>query len=287
MIRKRFLSILFAVGILSAGLLILHFANVATNDPPTVFAQSFEPFTRTFTIPASASVQYIPTCTTGQTGCIPNLKQIGHTVTEATTAGVLGRCGSLLDFSNDQVNWYTFAAGSTSTLSTQGITSYSANGYYNYYRIKLSACNVTQTVTYVGYSSPLPLQNISTAATDTIASVVPIISNSFTPFVIQSMSCLNTNGATAYLQFLVTNTNSTPALGTDDFLDIAIPANNLPISYPLNLTLQSLSQQAGYNYFWMGAATTFKGSTAVSEPVYCTFEFNLSGPYVPYNPPSS
>jgi hypothetical protein len=254
---------------------------------PDVQAQSFEPFYKVFNVPASGSVQYIPSCTTGTAGCIPNFKQVGHSVTEQTAAGVSGFCQSLLDFSVDNVKFSTLAAGTTSTLNTQGVVSYSANGYYNYYRIKVGPCNAPQTITYVGYSNVLPLQNISTAGTDTITGPVPVLSNLFVPAVIQSFTCLNTNSSAAYLQLMVTPTSATPTLGgASVFLQIPL-AGSAEYTFPVNLTLQSLSQIAGYNYLWIGAATAFSGSTPVTNPVYCTFQFNLSGPYTPFNPPSS
>lgn len=255
------------------------------NNPPSVQAQSFEPFSRTFIIPFSASNQYIPSCTTGSTGCIPNFKQVAHTITESVSATPDTTCESLLDFTSDGTHYFTMAAGGATPTSTS--VTYSANGYYQGYRIKVGPCSVAQTITYTGYSGAEPVNNITSAQTYYFTGAQAILSNPFTPPVIQSLNCTNTNNSLAFIQLLFTTTNSAPSLGSSaDELDIPIAAS-ASYSFPnTNFDFLSLSLNASATYFWMGAATALRGSTAVSDPVYCTIQWNTSGPYVPFNPPS-
>ena len=126
------------------------------NTPPTVQAQGGSFFSRTFHVPVSSFTQYIPACTTGQTGCIPNYEQVGQTInyTFATNPGsqLLANCAILLDGSNDGTNWVTF--GASGNAFGQQVGSFSANSYYPFRRLKIPECSESAiTIVYIGYGS--------------------------------------------------------------------------------------------------------------------------------------
>lgn len=254
--------------------------------PPAVQAQSFEPFSRTFSVPYSASNQYILSCTTSSSGCIPNFKQVAHTVTEATVGTPDVSCESLLDFTNDGTHYFTLAGGGATPTSTT--VTYSANGYYQGYRIKTGPCSVPQTITYTGYSVTVPLNNVTSASSISFENVTSLLPSQFLPPVIESLNCLNTNTSTAYLQLMLTASATEPPLGTalDIFLQLGIPAGANYTFSNTNFDFLSLSASSLAVYSWIGAATAYNGSTPVSDPVYCTIQWNFSGPYSPFNPPS-
>lgn len=272
------------VALLSAGLFMVD----SLIPPSRVKAQSFEPYSKTFTIPAFLSGnQYIPACTTGSTGCIPNFKQVSHSVIETIGSVPSGECASELDFSSDNATFFTFAGGVATLGASSAAATYSGNGYYQYTRIKVWPCSVAQTITYTGYSTPQPLAPVSEFRSVNFTTAAADVAGPQTiPLLFQSFQCLNTNASTVFLQMLFNSSSSVPTLGgTSDFLDIAIPAGFY--SYPqANFTFASISQSSVYTYFWVGASTTLKGATGVTDSVYCTFQFNVSGPFFPFNPPS-
>ena len=257
--------------------------------PPTVEAQGAGSanFTRTFSLPASASPQYIPACTATGTNCIPNYKQIAHSVTMILPATPTLLCASLLDFSADGTNFLTLASGQVQQASTTGTLF--ANGYEPYIRIKVLPCNEPQTVIYTGYSTVVPTVPVATSIDVNVTGGPSlIISNPPTPLVISGFNCLNTGSSVAYGQlFLTAAATPTPTLGTGIALNFAIPANGT-YTYPGALfTFYSLSLMSSLNYLWLGAATGHGGGTGASSPIDCTFTYNGTGPYYPFNPPSS
>ncbi len=255
---------------------------------PQVEAQGFAPASKTFTVPSFLSGnQYIPACTISQNGCINNIKAVSHSVVEQLSAVPSGECASELDFSSDNVKYFSFAGGITTLAASTAAATYTGNGYYNYVRVKLWPCSVTQTITYTGYSVSQPIAPISQFRSVNFTTAAALVAGPQTiPLVMQSFQCLNTNASTAFLQLLLNSSPTPPTLGSaSDFLDIAIPTGLY--SYPgSNFTFASLSQSSVYSYFWAGASTTLAGATGVTDPVYCTFQYNVSGPFFPFNPPS-
>ena len=272
---------------------------LSVSNPVKVEAQGTgqNTFSIAFSLPASTSVQYIPACTaTVTTGCIPNFNQVGHSVI-VTSKGVGLGCEVLIDGSENNTNFNTIAAlepysDSSGAANLRGLAS--ANGYFPYTRLKVFACTVGMSITYIGYGSQLPILPASTSFIQNIAAITQIRTvlgggsgNAIlTPMVLEGFECSNPDSATAYLQLWAAT--GTPTLGTGYQYQVAIPGNSVFTYSGPPINLFSLNPNVAHQlYFYGGASTAAGGSTAVSTSLNCNFQINPAGPYYPFNPPSS
>jgi hypothetical protein len=252
--------------------------------PPSVQAQGFEPFSKTFYIPAGLTTTIIPACTTGSSGCIPNYKQVAHQISD-TFAGSssASNCGILIDGSTENSSFFTLAAlpPGPATLNEAFVSS--VNGYFPYVRLKAFPCSVAQTITYVGFSTPLPFLNQSFNAWDKVSTVTSIAAFP-SAFLLNSFSCSNNAATAAYLQVFFTATS--PTLGTGFFYEFGLPANSTHVFPGPAINSYASSSGLTSTNLYAGAVTTQGGSTAVGTPIDCNFQLNPSGPFFPFNPPS-
>lgn len=267
------LTLLGAVGLICAALLF-----VGNREPSTVQAQSFEPFSRTFTINPSGSATYIPACTTTQNNCIPNFKQVGHQISTTFSTPPSAGCVSQLQGSNDNAHFFPLVSTNLGFTSVGIQSAAVTNGYFPYLRILVNSCNLIQTVTYVGFSTPIPNNSQSITAWQEISSITTI-AEFVTPFLVNGMSCTNNSGSPAYLQLSFAHTIP-PNLGSGFNFEVGIPAGEVYVfsGPPIN-SLATTNSLAATN-FYAGAATDQSGSTAVSTPLDCNFQINPYGPYV-------
>jgi hypothetical protein len=234
--------------------------------PAHVEAQGFEPFIKTFTLPASASVQYILPCTTGSTNCIPNFKQVAHTVTYkyTTSTNLVSACGILLDGSIDNSTWQTFAANGNAVGAQNG--SFNADGYYPFYRIKLTACTYSAvTITYVGYGSTLPVETIPyPAAGNTYSLKAPaIVQRWATPATLTSFQCSNPDPSNAaYLQMFIDVWPATPALGVGSFFTLLIPPKGTVLFAGPPISFYAATHSITKNNLYAGASTAPGGNSS-------------------------
>ena len=249
--------------------------------PSTVEAQSFAPFAVTVTFPASGSEQTLPACTTGGTNCIPNYKQIGHSVGVTYASTPAATCNSILEASYDNIHFLSLATvTSTYAVGSTLIQGAQANGYYGYMRVEVQPCNKAQTVTYVGYASPLPLPNLSMNITQQVSTLATVYSFN-QPFILTGFECTNASSSPAYLQLFFTAGNT---LGTAWVFEAQV-GQDAPFVYsgPPISSFGSLTLGTA-NTLQAGAATGQGGSTAVSTALDCNFQVNQFGPYAPFNP---
>lgn len=278
----------FSVAVGTLGLLVLlSIVGIHVGrDFPTVQAQGFEPFSKTFTVPVSLTTTIIPACTTGSTECIPNYKQIAHQVSDSFAGSSSPtNCGILIDGSNDNLSYYTLAAIPPGNGALHEIFTTQVNGYFPYIRLKLFACDVAQTITYVGFSMPLPFLNQSVTQWDPIGAIGPVAQFP-SPYILNSFTCTNNAASPAYLQLYIGN--STPTLGTGFIYEAGIPANQT-LAFagpPINSYASDVHAGVSWTSLYAGAATTLGGGTAVSTNIDCNFQLNPSGPFFPFNAPS-
>lgn len=229
-----------------------------------VQAQGFEPFSKTFTLPASSSAQYIPACTTIIANCIPNFKQVAHSVTwvYANSTPALRACGIMLDGSADNSIFQTFGAnGNTEPLNSG---SFPANGYFDYVRIKATACaSSSLTITYTGYSTALPITNLASPALSNPYSFMSptVIEASATPSVLIGFQCSNSSMTGAYVQIGVSPTLSLPALGGPDVLLCQLVPASGYYSYT-GPPIFPVGHAALPQYWFAGASTSAGGNLA-------------------------
>jgi hypothetical protein len=253
--------------------------------PACALAQSFEPFTKVFSLPASVSNQIIPMCSTGSTGCIPDYKQVSHSVT--LTMSTPAACGFLLDASSDNSIFNTIAANSTGGMIGYGTiktVTAQANGYYPYLRIKVLPCSYAVSVSYTGYSNSQQINFTGYPSVIAVTSYGTTGLGYLTPTVLQGLSCTNTDSAnTAWLHVLA---NAATRIAPDDFIlmetGIGPSATWNYFGPPINLL--GVTQTTALNYLYFGAFTTSSGATPVTNPVLCNFQSNGSGPYYPFFP---
>jgi hypothetical protein len=254
--------------------------------PSKVSAQSFEPFTKTFNLPASASAQIIPNCTTGSTGCIPGFKQVAHSVT--LTMSTAAACGFLLDASADNSTFNTIAANSTGGVEGYGTiftVTAQANGYYPYLRIKVLPCTSSVTVTYTGYNSPQPINFTGFASHFAVTSYGSVsLLGHLTPTVILGLQCGNTDtSAVAYLWVAANLATRVPA---SDVVLLQIPIGpSATWDYsgpPINVL--GVTQNTALNWLYFQGTTTASGGTNVTNPILCNLQTTGSGPYYPFFP---
>jgi hypothetical protein len=270
-IQNGIIAALLGVGFSLSVLYLLNHVPV-----PTVQAQGFAPFELTFQLPASLSAQYIPSCTISSKNCIPDYKQVAHTIFEIPTAGAAA-CNSLIDGSNDGTNYLTFGATSQSS-GTPTQFSTTVNGYFPYTRIKVLPCTVAQTITYIGYSSPQPLLFSSNLAVATSISSATSIQTFYTPFVITGFQCSypETTGFAFLELYFATPFN----------FELPIPAGQIFNYSGPPLSGIAMGASVGTNVLHAKAVTAQGGATPVTTPVECDFEFNSSGPFNPFFPVS-
>lgn len=250
---------------------------------PPVEAQSGGSGTFTLVIqaPASGSTTYF---------AIPNRNQVASTII-MTGPSAHTVCGGMLDASTNNSNFFTLAAGTYNLFDEafgQASTTFSANGWWPYYRVKVVPCTQPQTITVVGYGAALPLSPIVTDESKSFTSPVAIQVSALVPFTVTGFDCYNSNSSTAFVQLLFTPTAATPTLGgAYDFQDFAIAGNSVFSYRGSPFSAYSFSSSTQNPNFWAGAATAFEGSTAVTDAVVCNFQINNTGPFTPFNPPSN
>lgn len=263
------------VTILAAFLAALMSLFVLAPRVPTVEAQSGGggTFSQVINAPSSGSTAYFP---------VNNRNQIAATVI-ITAPAVNTNCSDFLDASTDGTHYFTLSAGTFNPLG-QGSLTLAANGYFPFYRLKVAACSVAQTLTYIGYGFSLPLEPL---VTDTDSYFTTPVGGSNFPLIVEGFQCYNSNSSVAFVQFMFTPTSSAPTLGTDTYMDFAIPGSSL-FSYPGKpFSAYSVTGTTLNSYIWYGASTAWRGSTAVTDAVYCNFQFNTTGPFAPFFVPSS
>jgi len=195
-------------------------------------------------------------------------------------------CGFRLDASADNTNFTTIAANSTGgpigvgpilTLTAQ------ANGYYPYLRIKVLPCTYATTLTYTGYSSAQTINFTSFPLDLTVTSYVTNGYGWLTPTVFQGLTCTNSDSTnTAWLWVVA---NETTQIATDFPLIFAPIGPNATYTYSgPPIVLLGVTQSILMNYVYFRATTTAAGTTPVTNPVYCNFQSNGSGPYYPFFP---
>ena len=274
--------------ILALSLSLSHFSERWIT-PPTVEAQGAGSanVTRTFSLPASASAQYIPACTTSGTNCIPNYKQVSQSA--GITMASPSACGVLIDASFDDVNFQTIGANSQGGLTPTG-TLYTiiaqANGNYPYVRLKIPACSVATTITYFGYGASQPITVNGSPFYTGVTSYASTGLGYLTPTVLQNVQCTNPDTNTAWLW--ITANGASGRSGLTDIILLEIPIAP-GATYYYNgppICLLCSNQSTTKNYLYFQATTTSAGTTPVSVPVWCGFESNGSGPYYPYAPVS-
>jgi hypothetical protein len=230
-------------------------------------------FTLKFTIPASASINYILPCSATLTsGCIPNYKQVGQTINYsfATNPGLhlLRNCGILLDGSNDNVNFETFAASGNPFGQQNG--SFSANGYYPYYRIKALPCAVSAlSIIYVGYGTQIPISPLSYAGISpfqvspiSVAASTQADPQWVTPAILTGFQCFNPGGSAAFLQLYVAA--SAPTMGVGMVYGLEIPAGQTVSYGGPPLSYYALTNGATVNKLFAAAATAEGTGQAVT-----------------------
>jgi hypothetical protein len=220
---------------------------------------------------------------------LTNFGQAGHSVlyTAASTTTCAGEVR--LEVSQDGTTYSTAAVGLTVNAALGGTqTSFYASGYFPWMRLNLNphgedCTGVTFAGTYVGYQLPISipvssLTAIVSASTGTKISVFNTgihVSDIYSgPYYLKGFDCTNPGGSTAYLQ-LIDGASSGIFLGAGELYEVPIPAG-LTVSRTFNLP-----GVPGVQTLWVGAATTFQGSTAVGTPVDCTIEWSYAGPFWP------
>ena len=232
----------------------------------------------------------VPQSSTPQVIVIPNRNQLAHTVTFTwTVAGgmPIGVCSMLLDGSNDGQTWQTMAA--TSVLTGSGTTTglIYANGYFNFLRLKFSACQLGGAVgVYTGYAVPLPINQMADRLTQTNYSSIFAVADYETPYLLLSFQCFNPNGSTGYLQLWKSAT--TPVLGGPGyFYQIGIPGG-ATFNYD-GAAIPSKAMLGGTfpgEPLWAAVTTTPGGAVPVATGLPCSFQTTGSSPFYPINPVS-
>jgi hypothetical protein len=151
-----------------------------------------------FTIQSHTSDKIIPPCIsalpTATAPCLPNRNQLGHTITWSFDAGAGGGGCFLFQGSNDNVNWQTIAAGTSSGLTT-GVSGMSyANGYFTYLRIDAICASLQPLrIVYTGYSQPIPINPVSESIRSISVGNAATLGNFFTPYIVNGFQCFNPN----------------------------------------------------------------------------------------------
>lgn len=241
-----------------------------------VQAQGFEPFARTFTLPTSHSIQYVPACTTGSQTCIPNFKQVGHTITydyATGTPALIGQCTLLFDGSTDNKTWQTLAASGNTLGSLHG--SFSANTYFTYYRIKEPPCIYSDvTITYVGYSTALPIDTLTFPASSFVGPSTPrevadiVVAQPAlpSPGILAGFQCANPDpNNTAYLQLFLNTSPAVPifTLGSTAFMTLAVPPSGSVFFNGPALSYYAVTHATTADTLYAGASTV-PGGTGVA-----------------------
>lgn len=207
--------------------------------------------------------------------CFPNANQIGHAVT-LSWASASGTCLFYLEGSNDNAAWYTLAAASApSATSNQMIF---ANGYFTFMRGETSSCNGNLTGVYTATSDPLPINPVTVSATsNTVAGAGQLFGDDL-PYILTQIICFNPDSThTAYVQLF--DSSGSPTLGTGYFFQLGLP--------PLQTVSAPNIYVEGIHTLWAGASTTQGGGTAISGfSVGCSASVNATGPYYPLLPAS-
>ena len=168
---------------------------------------------------------------------------------------------------------------------TTGMTYF--NGYYNFIRIKLSACPGGQLkAVYTGYGTSLPPTLIADATfrSTNVASPVKVTNyGTGYPYVIKGFQIYNPTGSPVYVQFFKKNT--TPTLGTNVIFEIGVGSlGGAAFSYTgPDIPVANLCCTTGADNLWVGAATAPGGNTAASA-VIVDVETNGTGPFYPVTP---
>jgi hypothetical protein len=142
---------------ISAMLVLAAFSTFVFLPAPRLRAQGSgaATFSKTFNVPASASTRLLP---------IPNNNQIAHSVSVVFSNLIHAGCAVLLDGSGDKLQWYTIGSSGNIFNSVFNAGTFSANGAFVYYRLKVSPCpTATTNIVYMGYATFLP--PVLTAAT--------------------------------------------------------------------------------------------------------------------------
>lgn len=277
MLKRIAILTLIALGLFLAGTCLIH----SPSGQPA--AQSFEPFTKTFNLPVSASAQIIPMCSTSSVNCIPDYKQVSHSVTFTMTG--LYACSFQLDASADNIAFFTIAANSTVPGNLLTTLTAQANGYYPYLRIKVPPCASAVTVSYTGYSSA---QIISYTGYPFVLTVSSFVTNGYgflSPTVLQGLTCTNSDTTnTAWLSVVANQVTQTVPGFTIIWTPVG-PGATYTYSGP-PISLLGITGVDYYNYLYLRGCTSSACSATVTNPFYCNVEMNGSGPYYPFFPPS-
>ena len=288
-------KIYFGIGCLLLYLTVVSAFLAHIGGPSPVQAQGGSFFSRTYQVPVNSFTQYIPACTTSQAGCIPNYEQVGQTInyTFTTNPGsqLLANCAILLDGSNDGTNWVTF--GASGNAFGQKVGSFSANAYYPFRRLKIPECISAITIVYIGYGSsvtvnpqPFPGPSRLGVIATNVQGVVRADPVWSTPAVFTSFQCSNPDPTNeAWLQLFVAA--STPTIAQGNMTFGIPPAQTITYSGPA-LSYYALSVGTiTATGLYAAATTSATGATPVATAIICNFQTNGTGPYYPWNPPSS
>jgi hypothetical protein len=251
--------------------------------PPNRVQAQFTGYVSLQTVRTSFSMTMSPSPTVF-TG-IQNLGQSSHLIQYQFVSTPVHGCSFLFDGSNNNVNWNTLASGNDTEGLVNGNAISTANGYFQYLRIKanpnsLAACSgEVLSGTYTGYQVPLPIsQQYFMGRSYNVSNPVKLTPLSFpNPWVLGGFHVENTaSGAVnAFVQFF----DSTAAtLGTNVILEVNVAAgSNYTYTGPAMVGLSGIS---------VGAATALDGSTAAGTAVYVEATFNQQGPFYPLFPVS-
>lgn len=218
---------------------------------------------------------------------VNNVAQVAHQITLEWTSTFADQAPIVyLEGSLDNTSWLVLSVVPGGTMNVP--RSMSANGYYPFIRIVVNvfgaslAHDSSIAISYAGYQFPIQIPGygdpVAVFNASTYTQLLGTLEGGFSasPQALLSLSCQNPGGATAYLE--VTSSAITPTLGSATIL------------FETPIAASGFFQYSGppieaSKAFWIGAATTAGGSTAVGTPLRCTASVNSVGPFGPFIPP--
>jgi hypothetical protein len=215
---------------------------------------------------------------------LPVQSQWGHMVTFTFSNFNTGSCSVWLEGSSNGGNTYEVLAQAVGSNITANPSQFLyANGFYASMRLVLNplavSCGVsleTFSGTYYGIQDTVPINPQSTIWVNNSVGSAQILTAGWTyalVYEVTGITCFNPNASTAYLETF--DTLTTPTLGTGMNFEAGIAAGaTFTMTGPPYL---------GSDIFYIGAATTPTGSTAVSTALSCTVSLNISGPFYPFS----